>query len=498
MKTSVDRIDATQVKLTVEVPFDELQPSVDKAIQEISDTVQIPGFRKGHVPARIVEQRVGRPTIMQEAVNDALPTMYSAAIEQEKLRPVTQPQVEVSTIPGLNPDDRSDFIFSADLVVRPEIELPDLSTIELTIEEPSVDEDAVQVRLDQLRERFGTLKGIDRPAVDGDFTSIDMTATIGDEEIDSVSGVSYQIGDGNMMEGIDEALIGLSAEEETTFEAPLAGGDRAGETATVKVKLLSVKERELPAADDEFAQLASEFDTLEELKDDLRKQAEQDAEGNRIVLARDALLEKLMSELDIPVPSEMLDQEILSHLENEGKPSDDPHGEEIRPDLETAIRQQFLLDVVAESHEIGVAQDELLEYLVQTSQQYGMQPNQFIQMLDSSGQIPSMVAEVGRAKALEVLLSEVTVKNGAGEIVDLGIEVAEEDAAEANAKAAAAATLPAEQAAEEAPATDEAPADSAEELLKLTKAELVERAEAAGVAKSGTKAELVERLTTGA
>jgi trigger factor len=498
VKTSVDRIDATQVKLTVEVPFDELKPSVDKAIQEISDTVQIPGFRKGHVPARIVEQRVGRPAIMQEAVNDALPDFYSQAVESEKLRPVTQPQVEVSDIPGLNGDE-GELVFSADLVVRPEIELPDLSTIEITIEEPTVDEDAVQVRLDQLRERFGTLKGVDRPAADGDFTSIDLTATIGDEEIDSVSGVSYQIGEGNMMEGLDEALISLSADEETTFEAPLAGGEHAGETAQVRVKLLSVKERELPEADDEFAQLASEFDTLDELKDDLRAQAEQDAEGNRVVLARDALLAKLMETLDVPVPAAMLDQEVLSHLENEGKPADDPHGEEIRPELETAIRQQFVLDVVAESREIGVAQDELLEYLVQTSQQYGMQPNQFISMLDQSGQIPSMVAEVGRAKALEVMLGEVTVKNAAGEVVDLGIEAEEsdEDAVETNAKAAAAAA-PAQNEASSDESAAPAATESAEELLKLSKAELVERAEAAGVAKSGTKAELVERLTAGA
>ena len=422
MKTASEKLSPTRVKLTVEVPFDELKPAVEAATKKIADQVQIPGFRKGKVPTRLVEQRFGRPAIMQEAVNDALPDFYQKAASEVELKPVGRPEVEVSEIPGLDGSEDGNLVFVVEQDVRPEIELPDFSSVEIEIEEPAVDDDAVEVRLTELRERFGTLVGVDRPAEDGDFVSLDMLATIEDEEIESVEGVSYQIGQGNMIEGLDEALEGLSAGETTTFTSKLAGGEHAGQDALIKVTPQSVKVRELPEADDEFAEMASEFDTIDELKDDLRTQAAKDAEGNRVALARNALLEKLLEDIEIPVPDQLVEDEILGHLQNEGKEAGDPHGEEIREDTVKAIRAQFLLDEINATREVQVGQDDLMTYMTQLSAQYGIEPNQLLQMLAQSGQLEQIFAEVQRSKALDVALADVTVKNEKGEALDLGLK----------------------------------------------------------------------------
>ncbi|MGP9842787.1 trigger factor [Brachybacterium sp. 107] len=470
MKTESEKLSPTRVKLTVEVPFDELKPAVAAATTKISEQVEIPGFRKGKVPATLVEQRFGRPAIMQEAVNDALPDFYQQAAAEAAIKPVGRPEVEVSEIPGLDGSEDGNLVFVVEQDVRPEIELPDFSTYEVEIEEPTVDDDAVEVRLTELRERFGTLVGVDRPAQNGDFVSLDLVATIGDEEIESVEGTSYQIGEGNMLEGLDEALIGLSAEETTTFTSKLAGGDHAGEEAQIKVVPQSVKVRELPEADDEFAELASEFDTIDELKDDLRKQADADAEGNRVALARNALLEKLLEELEIPVPDALVEDEINAHLENEGKEPGDPHGEEIREDTAKAVRAQFLLDEINGTREVSVEQDDLMAYMTQLSAQYGIEQNQLLQMLAQSGQLEQIFGEVQRSKALEVVLADVTVKNASGDVLDLGLtaQAAEADAddvekadADSADDAAAAEKAPAKKASAKKAAAKKAPAKKA-------------------------------------
>ncbi|MCS6712278.1 trigger factor [Brachybacterium sp. EF45031] len=463
MKTTPEKLSPTRTKLTVEVPFEELKPAIEKATKKIASEVQLPGFRKGHVPTRLVEQRFGRPAIIQEAVNDALPDFYSQAAAEAELKPVGRPEVEITEVPGLDGTDTGNLVFTVGQDVRPEIELPDFASLELEIEEPVVDDDAVQVRLDQLRERFGTLKGVDRPAKDGDFVSLDMSATIDGEEIETVEGVSYRIGEGNMLDGLDEALTGLSADETTTFTAPLAGGDRAGEEAQITVTAKSVKERELPEADDEFAELASEFDTIDELKADLAQQAERDAQGNRVVLARNALLEKLLEELEIPVPQGLVDEEIAAHLQNEGKPEGDPHGEEIREDTEKAIRAQFLLDAILESREVNLEQADLMSYMQALSAQYGIEPNQFFQMLAQSGQIEQIIGEAQRSKALEVALADVTVKNTDGTVLDLGLTSGETAEGEESGE-----KVDEEKAEEKKPAAKKAPAKKAPAAKKAS------------------------------
>ncbi|MBW0253932.1 MULTISPECIES: trigger factor [unclassified Cellulomonas] len=461
MKSAVETLEPTKVRLTVEVPYDELKPSIDHAYSHIAEQVNIPGFRKGKVPPRIIDQRVGRPAVMEHAVNEGLSGFYAEAVRENKLRPLGQPEVDVTKVPGLVPGETDgDLVFTAEVEVRPEIEIPSLDGLSVTVDDSEITDEDVQARLDTLRERFGTLVGVDRPAADKDFAVIDLVAKIDGEEVDTVSGVSYQIGSGNMLEGLDEALTGLSAGETTTFSTTLVGGDHAGEQAEVTVTASSVKERELPEADDDFAQMASEFDTVEELLADLREQATKIKAQNQAVQARDLLLEQLLEQLEIPVPAGAVEAEVHRHLESEGRLEDDVHRAEVTEQAQTALRNQILLDTLAENLEVKVNQGELVDYLVSASRQYGMDPNTFIQTIDQQGQIPAMVAEVARSKALAVALRHVAVVDGSGAAVDLSeyIGTDEEDAAQTALEDAATAAAEGDEDATEA---TEAPAEDA-------------------------------------
>lgn len=443
MKSAVETLDPTKVKLSVEVTYDELKPSIDHAYQHIAESVTVPGFRKGKVPPRIIDQRVGRPAVIEHAVNEGLSGFYAEAVRENKLRPMGQPEVEVTKVPGLvatAPGEEGELHFTAEVEVRPEITLPALDGLSVTVDDVEVTDEDVDARLDALRERFGSLVGTDRPAASGDFVVIDLVATIDGEQVDQVSGTSYQIGSGNMLEGLDEALTGLSSGETTTFQTELVGGDRKGETADVSVTATAVKERQLPEVDDEFAQLASEFDTIEELKADLREQAGRIKASNQAVQARDLLVEKLTTETEIPVPAGVVEAEVHRHLESEGRLEDDEHRAEVTEQARTALRNQILLDTLAEQLDVKVSQTELLDYLVSASRQYGMDPNTFITTLDQQGQIPAMVAEVARSKALAVSLRKVAVVDGSGAAVDLSefIGTDEEDVEIEQAEAPAA------------------------------------------------------------
>ena len=444
MKSAVETVDATKVKMTVEVPYEELKPSIDHAYAHLAGQVSVPGFRKGKVPPRIIDQRVGRAAVLEHAINDGMSSFYSAAVRENKLRPLGQPEIEVTQVPDIA-DTASELHFVAQVEVRPEIEIPALDTITVTVDDLEVTDEDVSTALDALRERFGTLVGVDRPAGEGDFVVLDLVANSEGEQVDNVSGVSYQIGSGNMLEGLDEALTGLSAGETTTFSAPLAGGELEGQQADITVSATTVKQRDLPAADDDFAQLASEFDTLAELEADLREQAGKGKASGQAVQARDRLLEQLLEAAAIPVPAGVVEAEVVRHLESEGRSEDAEHRAEVVVQATTALQHQILLDTLAEKLEVKVSQNELLEYLVSASRQYGMDPNEFIKTVDEQGQVPAMVAEVARSKAIAVALRRVSVADAAGTAVDLSEFIgsdADDQAAEsvfAAAQAAAAA-----------------------------------------------------------
>ncbi|WP_349828933.1 trigger factor [Brevibacterium litoralis] len=421
MKSSVEKIDPTRVKLSVEAPYAELKPSIDAAYKDIAKQVNIPGFRKGKAPARIIDQRIGRPAVLQEAVNNSLDGFYRDAIEEQKLQPLGQPEVEVTGVPGLDGAEEGDFTFVVEVDVRPEITLPAYDSISVEVDTYEVTDEDVAKELDELRARFGTLTTVERPAQTDDFVTLDLVAKIDDEEIDTAEDISYQVGAGTMLEGMDEALDGLSAEESTTFETTFAGGDHAGEKGMVTITLKAVKERELPAADDDFAQLASEFDTIDELREDLKAQAAKSKEMEQGVQAREKVLDALIEAADVPVPAKMVEDEVKRHLESEGREADDEHGAEVKEETEKALRTQFVLDTVIEGsdEDFSVSQAELIEYIVSASQQYGMNPNQFAQMLDQQGQVPAIMGEVSRRKALASVLAQVKVVDTDGNTVDM-------------------------------------------------------------------------------
>ena len=309
MKSAVENLNPTRVKLSVEVPYDELKPSLDEAYAAIGQQIQIPGFRKGKVPARIIDQRVGREAVLQEAINEALPEFFGKAVDEHDLQPLGQPEVEITEVPT---DESSELKFTVEVDTRPEITLPDFSAISVEVDPLEVSDDDVEEGLTTLRERFGTLVGVERPAAQGDFVSIDLNAKVGDQEVDSVNGVSYEVGSGNMLPGMDEAIEGLSAGESKEFTAPLAGGDFEGQDADCVVTVVSVKERQLPELDDDFAQLASEHDTIDELKTEVREQVEQRKKFEQGIQARDKVLDQLLDTVEIGVPESIVKAEVDS------------------------------------------------------------------------------------------------------------------------------------------------------------------------------------------
>ena len=416
--TTKEILSPTRVRLNITVSPEELKPSVAHAYEHIAQQVQIPGFRKGKVPPPILDQRVGRAEVLNHAVNDGLDKFFQAAVAEEKLRTLGRPEVDVTQWPE-EKDFSGDLVVVIEVDVRPEITLPKFDKYTLEVEPIMVTKGNVEDELDSLRSRFGNLVTVDRPIAKGDFVQVDLIAKIGDNTIDSANSISYEVGSGQLIDGIDEALDTLTAGETTTFESKLLGGDHEGEMAQIEITVLSVKERELPEADDDFAQIASQFDTIAELKDDLKAQLERQGVFTQAQQARDKLVEKLLSDTEIALPASVVDAEVHRHLEGENRLEDDAHRAEVIESTSKSLKTQLLLDVLVEHLEIQVSQEELTQYMVQSASQYGMDPQEYIQTLDSNNQIPAMVGEVARSKSLSVALTNVTVKDTKGKTVDL-------------------------------------------------------------------------------
>lgn len=461
VNSTVEQLSPTRVKLHITVSPDELKPSIAHAYEHIARDVQIPGFRKGKVPAPIIDQRMGRGAVIEHAVNEGLDGFYRQAVEANDLRVIGRPNAEIVELPELK-DFSGDLVVDVEVDVRPEFDLPAYDTITVTVDAVEADEAGIDAELDRLRARFGTLVTVDRPATTGDFVELDLVATIEGNEIDRAEGVSYEIGSGELLEGIDEAIESLTADEETTFRSKLVGGEHAGEEAEVAVTIKAVKERELPDADDDFAQMASEFDTIAELRESLSERVSQQAVFTQGSAARDKFIDALLEAVEIPVPPQLIEDEVHNHLEGENRLEDDAHRAEVTEASEKQFRTQMVLDKIAEDANVQVSQDELTQYLIQSAAQYNMAPQDFVNALQQGNQLPALVGEVARNKALAIALGKVTVVDTDGKPVDLtgfvaveGEEpVEDEDAAEADAAEADAAEG---DVAAEAPAVEEAP-----------------------------------------
>ena len=446
MKSSVEQQSATRVKITVEVPFDELKPEFDKAHEALSQQVQIPGFRKGKAPAKLIEARVGRGPILEQVLNEMVPSRYGQAVEEHDLKVIGQPEVDVTKL-----EDGDVVEFTAEVDVRPEIELPDFSDISVEVDALKADDEAVQSELDNLLARFGTLTGVERAVEDGDFISIDLSATVDGEELEEASteGLSYQVGSGDLIDGLDEAVTGLAQGESKEFGTKLVAGDHEGEDAQVTVTVQSVKVRELPDADDEFAQMASEFDTIDELREDLAKQVENTKKGEQAQQIRDKVLAAALEKTEVPLPEGVVkeqvdgqlqqllgqfggDEAVLnSMLEAQGT-TREQFDADSRTSAEEAVRTQLFLDELAEAEQPEVSQQELTDHILFTAQSYGMDPNQFIQQIQQSGQLGNLFADVRRGKALAVSILKATVKDTDGNDIDVAEFFGEAEAADAD------------------------------------------------------------------
>jgi trigger factor len=440
VKSALETLNPTRVRLTVEVPFEELKPSLDAAYKKIGGQVNIPGFRKGRVPPRVIDQRFGRAMVLEEAVNEALPEFYGKAVQENAIDVLGTPEVDVTKF-----EDGQQLTFTAEVDVRPDFELPDYRGLDVTVDDAETSDEDLDQQLQSLRERFATLKGVDRAAADGDFVSIDLAATVAGENVEDLSakGLSYQVGQGALLDGLDGAVTGLAAGESAVFPTALVGGDHAGQDADVTVTVNSVKERELPDLDDEFAQTASEFDTLEELRADLRTRFDQMRRLEQGVQARDRALEALLAKVDIALPEGVVQSEIegrqhaLAHqLEQAHMSREDflaaegQSSEEFDADIDKRTREaltaQFVLDKIVATEQLSVNEQELTEHIIRTASRYGVGPDQFAQQVVQAGQVPVLVSEVVRGKALALVLEAANVVDASGRPVDL--EALREDA----------------------------------------------------------------------
>ncbi|HJQ42095.1 MAG TPA: trigger factor [Jatrophihabitantaceae bacterium] len=433
MKSTVENLSPTRVRLAVEVPFDELKPSLDAAYKKIGSQIRIPGFRPGKVPARVIDQRVGRAAVLEEAMNEVLPKVYGDAAREHEIKPLGQPDIDVTNL-----DDGESFSFTAEVDVRPEIALPDLDTVSVTVDDVAVTDADVDEQLDALRDRFATLTGVERPVETGDYVSIDLVATADGKEVEggSAKGLSYEVGTDSLIDGLDEALVGKSAGESATFTTTLQQGESAGTEAEVVATVNSVKQKELPQIDDEFAGMASEFDTVDELRADLRERLARAKALEQGSQARDKVLEQLVTSIEFPVPESALKAEVdfreheivhsLNHddalfdryLSLQGKTRDE-FTAELRESAERSVRAQFVLDAIADSIDAQIGDAELTEYLVRQAARYEMAPQEFANQVVQAGNLPQLVADVRRNKALATVLEQATITDASGNKVDL-------------------------------------------------------------------------------
>ncbi len=432
MKSTVEKLSPTRVRINVEVPFTELQPDFDQAFKELARTIRMPGFRPGKVPVKLLEARIDKQAMLDQVVGEAVPARYSEAVASADVQPLGQPEIEVTSKAY-----GGDLTFTAEVDVRPEIALPELSTLTFTVDPIEVSDDEVDVELQNLRARFGTLTGVERAAEDGDFVSIDLSATVDGEDVTDAKteGLSHEVGSGQLIEGLDDAIKGLKTDETRVFPTTLVAGDHVGQEAQVTVTVKSVKERELPEPDDEFAQLASEFDTIDELKESLVDQVRQTKRIGQAEQIRDKALETLLEQVEVPLPEAIVQAQVDDTVHNaiHGLDHDETKFEEAlvaegstredfdadnRSNAEKAVKTQLLMDAIADQLDIQVGQNDLTERLVLMSRQYGIEPQQLLQVLQQNNQLPTMFADVRRGLTIAAVVHSATVTDSEGNEVD--------------------------------------------------------------------------------
>ncbi|SCX48997.1 trigger factor [Klenkia marina] len=482
MKSTIENLGPTRVRLAIEVPWGDLDHAFGEVYKELGRQVRVPGFRPGKVPNRILDQRIGRAAVLEQVVQHAVPEVYSEAIRENQVRVLTQPDVEVTRL-----DDGDTLAFTAEVDVAPTLELPELDSLAVTVDDVEVTDEEIDTQVSTMRERFAVLTGVDRAAADGDYVSIDLEATLDGEVLEdgTTSGMSYEVGTGTLMEGLDEAVRGLSTDESATFTTKLLSGDAAGRDAEVTVTVRSVKAKELPELDDDFASTASEFDTLAELRDDVRTRLGRVKVMQQGSQARDKLVEHLLEVVEVPIPETLVERELQwrsqsmerelqqagmdwdAYFEMAGIEGREAYDADMRENVENAVRTQFVLDAIADAREVTVDNDDLSAQIMAQAQRNRVSPEQYAQQLQQGNNIADFVADVRRTKALAQLLESTTITDASGNEVDLEAlrprttTADGDEAAEAPKKKAAAKKAPAKKAPAKKAAAAEADADEA-------------------------------------
>lgn len=414
MKVDLERLSATSVKLTVNLPQSELEPAFASAYKRIGEQVKIPGFRAGKVPASIIDQRVGRGAVLEEAINEAVPRAYEQALMEQNLHPVGRPNIDITDIA-----DGSHVAFTAEVEVRPEFEIPAFDTLRIEVDAVSVDPARLDEQIDALRARFGTYKPVERAAADGDVLLVDIAGEVDGVEVADLTAnaLSYELGTDGMLPGFDAAVRGAAVDETREFTFTPESGPEAGKVITVKATVRAVRERELPELNDDFAQLASEFDTVADLRADVEQRLARLARLEQGYQARDRVQQALLDAIDLPMPEAALAAEIADHFQDGH--GDDAHRAEFEQNSRNSMKAQFIFDKIAEQENLQVSDQELSAWLVQQAPRYGMNPQEFADALVKSGGVGMAVSDVRRAKAVEVVLQSVQVVDSNGQVVDL-------------------------------------------------------------------------------
>lgn len=455
MKTSVERVDEVSVKLTVTVEPKKVKQAMDRAAREMAKNVNIPGFRPGKAPRRLIEQRFGEGSIAQQALESSLSGWYVEALETEELHPVAQPEVDVDKF-----DEADGCEFTADIQVRPVFELPPHEGLDLTFPDWDVADADVTAQVDELRGRFAEVDEVERACANGDFCTIDLDVSVDGEKIEDarVEDALYEVGSGGVTPSLDEAILGHSAGDVFSYTDTLPDGfpEHPGAEAEFTITVKDVREKTLPELDDDFAITASEFETIEELQADVRRNLLRRSISEAQQTVRDQLLEAYLVTVETPLPpamlSEFVDQrrasvqaqaeqfgmELDALLEAQGH-SREQWETEAMENAQLTVKGQLVLDALAEKLEIDVTPQDLDFEIFRHSQMQGKTPEEIAQQIVQNNAVGTLAGDALRRKAITAMLESANIDGGPSDdvLIELGMKMSPEELAAAEDAAAA-------------------------------------------------------------
>lgn len=444
MPITLEQLSPSRVKLVIEIPFADLKPHIAKAYKNIAEQVNIPGFRRGKVPPAIIDQRFGRGAILQEALNDVLPSAYAKAVEETRIVPLGDPDIDLTRL-----EDGEVVEFTAEVDVRADFDVPAFDTLSAVVKPLAVTDEEVDERINVMRQRFATTTEVDREAADGDVVVLDLQGSRDGAVLPDATaeGLTYKLGSGGMLPGLDEAVKGLKAGDTATFTSQLVGGPEAGLDTDIKVTLTKVSQEELPEVNDDFAQLVSEFDTVAEMRADLAQRVQQLARLAQADEARDKVLESLIDQVDFEVPERIVAAEVearkaqisdqlaragytleryLQETATEEPKNPEEFWKSIEEGTRKALKAQILLDKIADDAELGVDQSDLMQAIIQRAQRNQTSPEQEAQAVMQNDVLQPLMQEIRRNKALNLVIEGATITDEDGAVVDLAGLAAED------------------------------------------------------------------------